>query len=229
MTGPDLFAELQSSLGAAYSFDREIGGGGMARVFLAHERGLGRPVVIKILNPELAEGINADRFEREIKLAASLQQANIVPLLSAGRASQYAYYTMPFVEGRSLRDRLVRDSVLPIGEGVSLLRDVARALVTLVGAPRLDHVLYNVSSGTQWQKPILTWCEALRQAYPKFTYRTAGADDPPNIWYTDRDRGIMDVGRLEHATGVRMRYQMREAYDDYLGWLSRTPRFLRQV
>jgi serine/threonine-protein kinase len=128
VTDADLLAELQSSLGAAYTFDRELGGGGMARVFLAHERGLGRPVVIKILNPELAEGINADRFEREIRLAASLQQANIVPLLSAGRAARHAYYTMPFVEGRSLQDRLARDSVLPIAEGVSLLRDVARAL-----------------------------------------------------------------------------------------------------
>ena len=127
MTGADLLAELQSSLGA-YTFDRELGGGGMARVFLAHERGLGRQVVIKILNPELAEGINADRFEREIRLAASLQQANIVPLLSAGRAARHAYYTMPFVEGRSLHDRIARDGALPIGEGVSLLRDVARAL-----------------------------------------------------------------------------------------------------
>jgi serine/threonine-protein kinase len=129
VTGADLLAELQSSLGAVYTFDRELGGGGLARVFLAHERGLGRPVVIKLLNPELAEGINSDRFEREIKLAASLQQANIVPLLSAGRAARYAYYTMPFVEGLSLRDRLARDSVLPIGEGLSLLKDVARALV----------------------------------------------------------------------------------------------------
>ena len=117
MTGANLLAELQSSLGAAYTFDRELGGGGMARVFLAHERGLGRPVVIKLLNPELAEGINADRFEREIRLAASLQQANIVPLLSAGRAARYAYYTMPFVEGPSLRDRLARDGVPPISEG----------------------------------------------------------------------------------------------------------------
>jgi len=128
VTGADQLAELQSSLGADYTFDRELGGGGMARVFLAHERGLGRPVVIKILNPELAEGINADRFEREIRLAASLQQANIVPLLSAGRAAKYAYYTMPFVEGRSLHDRIARDGALPIVEGVSLLRDVARAL-----------------------------------------------------------------------------------------------------
>src|SRR5678815_5772461 len=130
VTGADLLAELQSSLGAAYTFDRELGGGGMARVFLAHERGLGRPVVIKILNPELAEGINADRFEREIRLAASLQQANIVPLLSAGRAARYAYYTMPFVEGRSLRDRLARDSVVGQASKCVDVRAVIRVRIT---------------------------------------------------------------------------------------------------
>jgi serine/threonine-protein kinase len=100
----------------------------MSRVFLAREHGLGRPVVLKVLTPELAEGINADRFDREIRLAATLQQANIVPLLATGRAGRFAYYTMPFVDGRSLRERIDRDGGLPFGEGVSLLRDVARAL-----------------------------------------------------------------------------------------------------
>ena len=124
----DVLSQLQSSLGAVYTLERELGGGGMSRVFLAHEAELGRRVVIKVLTPELAAGMNAERFDREIKLVASLQQANIVPLLSTGRAAGYPYYTMPFVEGRSLRDRLVREGVLPIGEGVNLLRDVARAL-----------------------------------------------------------------------------------------------------
>ena len=124
----DVLAQLQLSLGAVYTLERELGGGGMSRVFLAHEAELGRRVVIKVLTPELAAGMNAERFDREIKLAASLQQANIVPLLSTGRAAGYPYYTMPFVEGRSLRDRLAREGVLPIGEGVNLLRDVARAL-----------------------------------------------------------------------------------------------------
>ena len=124
----DILPKLQESLGAAYTLERELGGGGMSRVFLAHEAGLGRRVVIKVLAPELAAGINAERFDREIKLAASLQQANIVPLLATGRAAGYRYYTMPFVEGRSLRDRLAREGVLPIGEAVNLLRDVARAL-----------------------------------------------------------------------------------------------------
>src|SRR5262249_35144319 len=101
----DLRAQLQASLGASYVVEREIGGGGMARVFVAEEPGLGRKVVIKVLPPEMSEGISAERFAREIKLAASLQQANIVPVLAAGTAAGFPYYTMPFVEGRSLRDR----------------------------------------------------------------------------------------------------------------------------
>jgi TolB-like protein/tetratricopeptide (TPR) repeat protein len=124
----DLFARLQQSLGASYALERELGGGGMSRVFVARQTGLDRAVVIKMLAPELAAGISADRFEREIKLAASLQQANIVPLLSAGNAAGLPYYTMPFVDGQSLRDRLMRDGPLPIGEAISVLRDVARAL-----------------------------------------------------------------------------------------------------
>ena len=124
----DLLPRLQQSLGDSYSLERELGGGGMSRVFVARQAGLDREVVIKVLAPDLAAGISADRFEREIKLAASLQQANIVPLLSAGNAAALPYYTMPFVDGQSLRDRLIRDGRLPIGEGISVLRDVARAL-----------------------------------------------------------------------------------------------------
>jgi serine/threonine-protein kinase len=121
-------ATLQASLAAAYTFEREIGGGGMSRVFVAEERGLGRRVVVKVLPPEMTEGISAERFAREIKLAASLQQANIVPVLAAGTAAGYPYYTMPFVEGLSLRDRLSRDGALPVADAISILRDVARAL-----------------------------------------------------------------------------------------------------
>ena len=133
-TGPtrssdgDLRQLLQASLGATYAIEQEIGGAGMSRVFIAHEAALGRKVVVKLLSPELAAGINADRFAREIRVAASLQQANIVPLLSAGIAAGCPYYTMPFVDGRSLRDRLAREGPLPVGDAVSILRDVARAL-----------------------------------------------------------------------------------------------------
>lgn len=123
----DLREQLQATLGTAYTLERELGGGGMSRVFLADEARLRRKVVVKVLAPELFEGISAERFEREIQLAASLQQANIVPVLSAGDAGGMPYYTMPFVDGESLRARLARGP-LPIAEAASVLRDVARAL-----------------------------------------------------------------------------------------------------
>ena len=124
----DLRDQLQNTLGSTYVLERELGGGGMSRVFVANETRLNRKVVIKVLSPELAAGVNVERFEREIQLAASLQQANIVPIISAGDTKGYPYYTMPFVEGKSLRARLNEEGALPISTVVSVLRDVARAL-----------------------------------------------------------------------------------------------------
>ncbi len=124
----DLRSHLESHLGATYTIEGELGGGGMSRVFVATDRSLGRRVVIKVLSAELAAEVSAKRFEREIRLAASLQQANIVPVLSAGETDGVPHYTMPFVEGQSLRDRLERDPRLPIPEIIGILRDVARAL-----------------------------------------------------------------------------------------------------
>ena len=100
----------------------------MSRVFLAEEAELRRTVVIKVIAPELAEGMSAERFTREVKLAARLQQANIVPVLSAGTADGLPYYTMPFVRGESLRARLVSGVPLSTADAVGILRDVGRAL-----------------------------------------------------------------------------------------------------
>ena len=123
-----LRATLQEALGSRYPLEQELGGGGMSRVFVADEPSLGRKVVIKVVEPERLPGISAARFEQEIRLAAALQQANIVPLLSAGSAAGVPYYTMPLVDGRSLLERLEREGALPIRHAVSILRDVARAL-----------------------------------------------------------------------------------------------------
>jgi tetratricopeptide (TPR) repeat protein len=124
----DLRDRLQSALGDAYRIERELGGGGMSRVFLAEEVRLGRQVVVKVLPPEMAAGVNMDRFEREIHLAAKLQHPHIVPLLAAGSEGDLLYYIMPHVEGQSLRARLAREHELPIGETVRILRDVCDAL-----------------------------------------------------------------------------------------------------
>src|SRR5688500_4386241 len=109
----DFQEQLQRDLAGVFTIDRELGGGGMSRVFLAEETRLGRKVVIKALTPELAEGISAERFAREIRLAAGLQQANIVPVFTAGEAAGVAYYTMPFIAEHSLRNT-VGTPALPI-------------------------------------------------------------------------------------------------------------------
>jgi TolB-like protein/Tfp pilus assembly protein PilF/tRNA A-37 threonylcarbamoyl transferase component Bud32 len=124
----DLRDQLQRTLGSAYTLERELGGGGMSRVFVATETALARQVVVKVLLPELAVGVSAQRFAREIRLAASLQQANVVPVLAAGETDGLPYYTMPFVNGSSLRDRLTRGDRLGMSEAIGVLRDVARAL-----------------------------------------------------------------------------------------------------
>src|SRR5690242_8154332 len=100
----------------------------MSRVFLAEERALGRRAVVKVLSPDLAAGVSAERFKREIMITAQLQHPHIVPILSAGQTDGLPYYTMPFVEGESLRVRLMRVGAMPIAVAVSILRDVARAL-----------------------------------------------------------------------------------------------------
>jgi eukaryotic-like serine/threonine-protein kinase len=124
----DLREQLQDTLHGAYTLDRELGGGGMSRVFSAEELRLGRKVVVKVLSPELAAGLSAERFEREIRLAASLQQANIVPVLATGDTNGLPYYTMPYVEGESLRARLASGAPFATSDVLRILGDVARAL-----------------------------------------------------------------------------------------------------
>jgi len=124
----DLRGELEAELGERYTIESELGGGGMSRVFLAEETALGRHVVVKVLPRELVGGVNVDRFRREIMLAAKLQHPHIVTLLATGEVAGVPYFTMPYEEGRSLRQHLREQGALPIGETVGLLGDVAKAL-----------------------------------------------------------------------------------------------------
>src|SRR5437879_1594492 len=99
----ELRERLQAALGEGYRVERELGGGGMSRVFVAQDTALGRRVVVKVLPPEMGAGVSVDRFEREIQLAANLQHPHIVPLLTAGSSDDLLYYIMPYIEGESLR------------------------------------------------------------------------------------------------------------------------------
>jgi serine/threonine-protein kinase len=119
---------LRAALGPAYDLESELTGGGMSRVFVATERALNRKVVVKVLPPDLAAGVNRERFRREIQLAAQLQHPHIVPLLSAGDTEGFLYYTMPFIEGESLKHALSHGTRFSTREVVGVLHDVVDAL-----------------------------------------------------------------------------------------------------
>ena len=123
----DFEEQLKASLAYAYDIERELTGGGMSRVFVAKDRALGREIVIKVLPPELTAGVNRERFRREIQVAAQLQHPHIVTLLSAGEDGDLIYYTMPYIEGESLRHALEKGR-LPVKEVVRVLHDVVDAL-----------------------------------------------------------------------------------------------------
>ena len=124
----DVRTRLQATLGAAYTVERELGGGGMSRVFVATDTRLGRRVVVKVLAPDLVASVSAERFEREIRLAARPQHPHIVPLLTAGASGDLLYHIMPFIAGESLRVRLAGQGELPIPDALRILREVADAL-----------------------------------------------------------------------------------------------------
>ena len=123
----DLRERLEDALGDVFTIERELGGGGMSQVFLAQERALDRRVVVKVLHPELA-GVNVDRFRREIQVVAQLQHPHIVPVLAAGESNGILYFTMPYIDGESLRSWLLRESRLSVDDAVRVLHDVADAL-----------------------------------------------------------------------------------------------------
>ena len=119
---------LKSALEERYSIERELGQGGMATVYLAQDLKHERKVAIKVLRPELSVSLGADRFLREIRVAANLQHPNILGLYDSGEASGLLYYVMPFIEGESLRDRLNREQQLPIQDALQITREAAEAL-----------------------------------------------------------------------------------------------------
>ena len=119
---------LQQALGSNYTIEEELGGGGMSRVFVAHDKSLDRKVVVKVMAPEMAGPLSAERFKLEIMVSAGLQHPNIIGVISAGEAEGVPFFVMPYVEGESLRALLKREPQLPARQASSILRDVARAL-----------------------------------------------------------------------------------------------------
>src|SRR5688500_15805875 len=119
---------LNTALDGRYRIERHLGQGGMATVYLAQDRKHDRKVALKVLKPELAAVLGAERFVVEIKTTASLQHPHILPLFDSGTADGFLYYVMPFIEGETLRDKLNRETQLGVDEAVRIAREVADAL-----------------------------------------------------------------------------------------------------
>jgi len=127
-TGPELAGLLKAALADRYALDREVGRGGMATVYLAQDLRHRRSVALKVLHPELGLGVGPERFRREIETAARLEHPHILPVFDSGEAAGQLWYTMPYVEGESLRGRLERTGPLPVEEALRFAREAADAL-----------------------------------------------------------------------------------------------------
>ncbi len=123
-----LLARLTTALADRYAIERELGTGGMATVYLARDLKHDRHVAVKVLKPDLAQVLGAERFLQEIKLTAQLEHPHILTLIDSGEADGFLYYVMPYVEGDSLRQKLNREGELPVDEAVGILREIADAL-----------------------------------------------------------------------------------------------------
>jgi len=124
----DLQKELQAALADRYRLERELGKGGMATVFLAHDLAQSRDVALKVLHPQLAETVGADRFKREIRVASSLKHPNILPVLDSGEVDVFLWFTMTYVQGENLYDVLSRGQPLPVDRALAIARAVGSAL-----------------------------------------------------------------------------------------------------
>jgi eukaryotic-like serine/threonine-protein kinase len=131
---PELMERLSAALTARYRIQRELGQGGMAKVFLAHDLKYDREVAVKVLRPDLAADVGATRFLHEIQTAARLHHPHILPLYDSDQADGLVYYVMPYIKSETLRQRLVRERQLPVSEAIQLAREVLDALSYAHGA-----------------------------------------------------------------------------------------------
>lgn len=190
---------LEQALASQYRFIKELGGGGMSRTYLADEPALQRRVVVKVLAPEMLEGLSVERFKREVLLAASLQHPHVVPVLAAGDADGLPWFSMPYVDGDSLRQRLTRGPVA-IDEAVAILRDVARALAYAHSHGivhrdiKPDNVLLSVGSATVTDFGIAKAISASRQTSSGATLTQAGhAIGTPAYMAPEQAEGALDI------------------------------------
>ncbi len=233
---------IQQALGAQFGLGRELGGGGMSRVFLARDVRLGREVVVKVLSPELAQELSQERFGREIGLAAALQHANIVPVLSAGVSGDgLPFYLMPFVDGASLRDLVTGGKTMLIADVLLVLNDVARALAYAHGRGvvhrdiKPDNVMLSGGAALVTDFGIAKAMNSARTTSPENTLTRMGTSiGTPSYMAPEQGAGDPDTDHRAdlYAFGA-MAYELltgappfgdRPAHAQLIAHLSETPR-----
>jgi eukaryotic-like serine/threonine-protein kinase len=241
----DFRSRLDAAIASQYVIERELGGGGMSRTYLAIERALNRRVVIKALAPELLAGVSVERFNREVLLAAQLQHPHIVPVLGAGDADGLPWFTMPYVAGESVRSRL-QNGPMAIGEVISILRDVARALAfahshgVVHRDIKPDNVLLSAGSATVTDFGIAKAISAIRGDTPGGTLTAIGTSiGTPAYMAPEQAAGDPDVDHRAdfYSFGV-LAYELlsgRTPFHDLppsrmlAAQLSQTPRDIREL
>ena len=177
MTEPEPLDRLKAALADRYALEREIGAGGMATVYLAEDLRHHRKVAVKVLRPDLAASLGVERFNREITIAAALTHPHILTLIDSGEADGFLYYVMPYVEGPTLRSRLVREGELPVAEAVRILRDVTDAVAAAhaQGVVHRDLKPENIMlSGRHALVADFGVAKAVREATGRHSLTTAG-------------------------------------------------------
>jgi tRNA A-37 threonylcarbamoyl transferase component Bud32/tetratricopeptide (TPR) repeat protein/TolB-like protein len=172
-----VLGRLKAALADRYALEREIGAGGMATVYLAQDLKHHRKVAVKVLRPDLAASLGVDRFNREITIAAALTHPHILTLIDSGEADGFLYYVMPYVEGPTLRSRLVREGELPVAEAVRILRDVTDAVAAAhaQGVVHRDLKPENIMlSGRHALVADFGVAKAVREATGRHSLTTAG-------------------------------------------------------
>ena len=168
----DAVAAMTAALGERYEIERELGRGGTATVYVAQDRRHGREVAVKVLRPDVAAAIGAERFLREITIAARLTHPNVLPLIDSGQAAGSLYYVMPYVRGESLRQRLAREGRLPLRDALRVARELgAGARSRSAGAARF-------AGGAAIVRPARLRADQ-RNALPRTAVRSAALPSGP--------------------------------------------------
>src|SRR5919107_342604 len=203
--------QLRTALEGRYAIERLIGQGGMATVYLARDIRHERPVAIKVLRPELAASIGADRFLREIRVAAQLQHPNILALYDSGEAAGFLYYVMPFVQGESLRVLLDRENQLSLPEAIQIACDIADALQ----CAHTNHVIHRDIKPEnillQDGRPLVAdfgIARALSQAGADKLTETGMAVGTPHYMSPEQAVGERIDGRTDEYSLASMLYEM---------------------